>query len=63
MNFGVVDVADSPYETLVDAVRSTTPRLNDLHRLSPSDNLAGVWRDAPGDETVAGVGAGELVGQ
>ena len=30
---------------------------------SPSDNLAGVWRDARGDETVAGIGAGELVGQ
>src|SRR4029453_1592138 len=30
VNFGVVDVNDRPYGALVDAVRSTTPKRNDL---------------------------------
>ena len=65
VNFGVVCVNDAPYETLVDAVRSTTPLLNGLHGRSASDTLAGVWRETPGvekqpAEKVADVGAAEL---
>ena len=58
-NFGVVDVKDGAYELLVDAVRSTTPRLNDLHGRSTSDSYADVWRESA--DKVADVGAGELV--
>jgi hypothetical protein len=54
VNFGVVCVADEPYEMLVKAVRETTPLLNDLHGRSTSDSYADVWRDA--GEVVAGVG-------
>ena len=61
VNFGVVDVADEPYELLVEAVRETTPLLNDLHGRSTSDSYADVWRES-GDK-VADVGAGELVNQ
>ena len=61
VNFGVVDVADEPYQMLVDAVRETTPRLNDLHARSTTDSYAEVWRDHPGADKVAGVGAGELL--
>ena len=61
VNFGVVCVGDEPYETLVDAVRATTPRLNGLHARSATDTLAGVWREPTGKATLADVGAGELV--
>jgi hypothetical protein len=58
-NFGVVDVRDGAYELLVEAVRSTTPRLNALHGRSTSESYADVWRESP--DKVADVGAGELV--
>jgi hypothetical protein len=61
VNFGVVCVGDDPYDLLVEAVRLTTPRLNSLHAGSATDSLAGVWRGESGRETVADVGAGELV--
>jgi hypothetical protein len=54
-NFGVVDVADEPYDLLVDAVRATTPRLNGLHGRSTSDSYADVWREGTGADQVAGV--------
>jgi hypothetical protein len=59
VNFGVVDVKDESYDLLVDAVRSTTPRLNDLHGRSTSDGYADVWRESA--DKLADVGAGELV--
>jgi len=34
VNFGVVDVHDTPYELLVDAVKQTSPKLNPLHAVS-----------------------------
>lgn len=37
VNFGIVDVDDSPYDKLVDSVRATTPTLNGLHATSASD--------------------------
>lgn len=61
VNFGIVDVADEPYEMLVEAVRETTPLLNTLHARSTADSYADVWRDPPGNEKVADVGVGELV--
>jgi agarase len=63
VNFGVVDVTDRPYETLVEAVRSTTPRLNGLHARGTSDGYADVWRKAPSRDAVVNTGTGELVPQ
>ncbi len=37
VNFGVVDVDDRPYDILTNAIRETTPQLNDLHSKSPAD--------------------------
>ena len=63
VNFGVVDVADEPYEALVEAVRTTTPRLNDMHVRSATGSLADVWRDdRMAGESVAGGGREELLG-
>lgn len=42
VNFGIVDIYDEPYTLLVDAVRETTPLLNDLHA-----NASGDRRDHP----------------
>jgi len=64
VNFGVVDVSDRPYETLVDAVCSTTPRLNAMHQKATSEAYADVWRKAgPSREAVVNTGASELVPQ
>jgi hypothetical protein len=41
--FGIVDIDDRDYEPLVDAVRATTPLLNDLH--TNADAGPDVWRD------------------
>jgi hypothetical protein len=49
VNFGIVDVDDRPYEQLVDAIRSTTPRLNPLHAGSTQDKGSDVWRDSFAD--------------
>ena len=63
VNFGVVDVSDAPYEPLVDAVRATAPKLNDLHARSTTDGLADVWRDERiSNDSVAGSGREELIG-
>ena len=63
VNFGIVDVSDDPYESLVDAVRSTTPLLNGLHGASTSESYADVWRDERmRGEAVAGSGQEELLG-
>jgi hypothetical protein len=43
VNFGVVDVDDHEYEGLVEAVRATTPGLNDLHAKS-GGNILSPWR-------------------
>lgn len=48
VNFGVVDVDDREYETLVDAVRRTTPTLNPLHASADVDARTDLWREAPG---------------
>ena len=62
VNFGVVDIADRPYETLVEAVRSTTPLLNGLHERSASEGYADVWRkEASRDATVVGTDQEELL--
>ncbi|MGF1633792.1 MAG: hypothetical protein ACFCVE_08065 [Phycisphaerae bacterium] len=45
VNFGVVDVDDRAYELLVEAVRQTTPLLNDLHAASAEDDKRDVWRE------------------
>ena len=46
-NFGIVDVHDRGYEQLVDAVRQTTPLLDNLHSGSAAGPIAAVWRAAP----------------
>jgi len=48
-NMGIVDVRDRPYESLVEAVRQTTPLLNDLHAGSSSDRAQTVWRNPVSD--------------
>ena len=60
VNFGIVDVADRPYEGLVEAVRSTTPLLNGLHGESATGNDADVWRR--GREAIAETGREAVVG-
>ena len=45
VNFGVVDVADQPYDLLVNAIRETTPKLNGMHRDSAGETFADVWRE------------------
>ena len=57
VNFGIVCVADEPYVLLVDAVRETTPLLNDLHGQSAGESYADVWRES--ERAVAGVGVEE----
>lgn len=59
VNFGIVDIADDPYGPLVDAVRETTPLLNDLHHRSAAESHADVWRDSV--ERVAEADATELI--
>lgn len=46
VNFGIVDVDDQPYESLVQAVRETTPTLNVLHARSSTDAQSSLWRDS-----------------
>ncbi len=46
VNFGVVDVDDRPYDSLVDAVRSTAPLLDGLHEGSIADKQSDVWRES-----------------
>ncbi|MFT3788203.1 MAG: hypothetical protein QM770_18875 [Tepidisphaeraceae bacterium] len=53
VNFGMVDVDDRPYEELADAVRETTPLLNDLHKGSASDIHADVFRQRFDDRPTA----------
>jgi len=45
VNFGVIDIADHPYDALVDAIHETSPKLNPLHGQSGTDPGAGIWRD------------------
>jgi hypothetical protein len=45
VNFGVVDIADEPYQLLVEAVRETAPRLNGMHQDSGTAGFADVWRE------------------
>ena len=45
VNFGIVDIDDRPYESLVQAVRETTPLLNGLHGGSAAGPQDDVWRD------------------
>ncbi|MGH7178529.1 MAG: hypothetical protein ACREJC_14225, partial [Tepidisphaeraceae bacterium] len=53
VNFGVVDVDDSPYELLAQAVRETAPLLNEMHTSSPTDDAAGVYREGIARKPVA----------
>lgn len=46
-NMGLVDIHDKPYESLADAVRSTTPTLNGLHARSAIAHDLTVWRQVP----------------
>jgi hypothetical protein len=52
VNFGIVDVDDREYENLVQAIRETTPLLNDLHaakgltRDTFADVIAKTWRES-----------------
>ena len=46
-NLGVVDLHDKPYDTLVDAVRETTPLLDGLHARSNKASYQMVWRTPP----------------
>jgi hypothetical protein len=52
-SFGIVDIDDRAYEPLVDAVRATTPLLNDLH--AKADAGADVWGDRYGSLPTARV--------
>lgn len=45
VNFGIVDIDDNPYEMLVNAVRQTSPVLNDLHAASWQGVSSDVWRE------------------
>src|SRR4051794_20718142 len=45
VNFGIVDVDDNPYGTLVDAIRKTQPMLNPAHAVSIADAQTDVWRE------------------
>ncbi|HEY8747202.1 MAG TPA: hypothetical protein VIM11_04460 [Tepidisphaeraceae bacterium] len=46
-NLGVVDLHDKPYETLIEAVRETTPLLDGLHAHSAKAGNQMVWRNPP----------------
>lgn len=54
-NFGIVDIDDHPYETLIDSVRKTTPQLNPLHAKSATDPGHDIWRESFADKPVARV--------
>jgi hypothetical protein len=56
-NMGVVDVHDRAYEPLAEAVRQTTPILNNLHAGSAAGRDEAVWRQPP-----AGLHATQLAG-
>jgi hypothetical protein len=55
VNFGVVDIDDRPYESLVEAIRKTTPLLNGLHAQSDTDEQKDVWRETFHDKPVLNV--------
>jgi hypothetical protein len=55
VNFGIVDIDDRPYPALAEAVRTTTPLLNDLHAKSPTDEQQDVWRESFATKPVAHV--------
>ncbi|UCF43024.1 MAG: hypothetical protein JSV99_10650 [Planctomycetota bacterium] len=44
VDFGIVDVYDRPYEHMVEAIRQTTPLLNDLHANSFKDTRGDIWQ-------------------
>lgn len=46
VNFGVMDIDDRPYETLVRSIRKTTPQLNGLHAASYKDDGTDIWRES-----------------
>jgi hypothetical protein len=46
VNFGIVDIHDKPYELLVNSIRETTLRLNNLHTASATDSGSDIWRDS-----------------
>ena len=46
-NLGVVDLQDRPYEQLVEAIRETTPLLDDIHAGSSKAGHQMVWRTPP----------------
>ena len=52
VNFGVVDINDELYEDLAEAIRQTTPTLNDLHSKSFSDTQQDIWAKS-GDKPAA----------
>jgi hypothetical protein len=52
VNFGVVDIDDKPYEPLVDAIRETTPKLDDLHEISDTGDQQDIWRETPAERPV-----------
>ncbi|MEM1011982.1 MAG: sugar-binding protein, partial [Planctomycetota bacterium] len=55
VNFGVVDVDDHEYEILVEAVRRTTPQLNDIHAAGDATPYAqGAWRPEFSTESLVG---------
>lgn len=51
VNFGVVDIHDRPYERLVDQIRETSARLNDLHAASDITRLDDIFRQSPAKPT------------
>jgi len=54
-NFGVVDIDDKPYDTLLDSVRRTAPQLNGLHLASSKDDGREIWRESFANKPVARV--------
>jgi hypothetical protein len=47
VNFGMVDVDDRPYESLIKSVRGTASQLNPLHARSAADEpTSDVWRES-----------------
>jgi hypothetical protein len=55
VNFGIVDVDDTAYPLLADAIRQTGPLLNPAHADSSSDPQTDVWRESFETKPVAHV--------
>ncbi len=55
VNFGIVDVDDTPYESLARAVKETSPQLNELHAQSTRDRGDDLYRESYANKPVAHV--------